>query len=75
MFQKLPRNFEFIVTRVQYLYFERASGFFFFCKEAFMSALMINLRFTLLLVVIVKKVAKLVYVSDPTVPWHLISSN
>ena len=66
MFQKLPRNFEFIVTRVQYLYFERGSGFFF---------LMINLRFTLLLEAIVNKVAKLVYVSDPSVPWQLISGN
>ena len=51
-------------------------GFFFcFVKEAFMPALMINLRFTLLLQAIVNKVTELVDVSDPSVPRPLISGN
>ena len=40
-----------------------------------MPALMINLRFTLLLQAIVNKVTELVDVSDPSVPRQLISGN
>ena len=63
--QKLPQNLEFSVTRVQYLYFNGGSAWFFICL----------LSFYLLVQANTNKVPKVAVVLEPSVPRQLISGN